>query len=234
MLNTRRLALAGVAGCVLTALLAAIGQVDPDPQLSHTSLTVSDFAAHDRGGATDTAMVVFGVSAFALLAALRPNRLPTALLALFGTAMTVAALFPTDLGPLSATGYVHRHASMLAFVALPLAALALRTGSRAVRWTVAASGLAAAAMLASATLADRQLIGAIERYLLLAEVLLLGLLCLRATATAAPDADPAWRVATGPRRAGRAGDPDGTGIAASVTDPGGCEVRPRAAVRASR
>ncbi|GAA1405179.1 DUF998 domain-containing protein [Catellatospora coxensis] len=179
MIDRRLLAGTGLAGTALTALLAAVGQVDPDPQLSHVSLTVSDFAVHDRGGATDAAMVVFGLSAWCLLPALRQTA-PRVLLALFGAAMTVAALAPTDLGPLSTTGYVHRYASMLAFVALPLAAVTLRPVSRAVRWTAATAAGFAALMLASATLADRFLIGAAERYLLLAEVVLLALLAVRA------------------------------------------------------
>ncbi|WP_144126744.1 DUF998 domain-containing protein [Catellatospora sichuanensis] len=178
MIDRRMLAGTGLAGSVLTALLAAIGQVDPDPQLSHVSLTVSDFAVHDRGGATDAAMVVFGLSAWCLLPAVRATA-PRILLALFGAAMTVAALAPTDLGPLTTTGYLHRYASMLAFAALPLAAVTLRPVSRAVRWTAAAAAGSAVLMLASATLADRFLIGAAERYLLLAEVLLLGLLAVR-------------------------------------------------------
>ncbi|MEV0456297.1 DUF998 domain-containing protein [Catellatospora methionotrophica] len=178
MIDKRLLAGAGLVGSALTALLAAVGQVDPDPQLSHVSLTVSDFAVHDRGGATDMAMVVFGLSAWCLLPVLR-QAAPRILLAVFGAAMVVAALAPTDLGPLTATGYLHRYASMLAFVMLPLAAVTLRPVGRALRATAAVAGGFAVLMLASATLADRYLIGAAERYLLLSEVVLLGLLAWR-------------------------------------------------------
>ena len=178
MISSRVPALAGLAGCALTAVLAAVGQIDPDPQLDHASLTVSDFAVHDRGGVTDAAMVVFGLSAWCLVPLLR-QRAPQILLTLFGTAMVVAAVAPTDLGPLTPTGYLHRYASMLAFVALPVAAVLQRPRTRGVRWTATAAAVFAGLMLASATLGDRWLIGAVERYLLITEVLLLSLLCWR-------------------------------------------------------
>ncbi len=206
MIDSRTPARLGLFGCALTALLAAIGQVDPDPGLDHAALTVSDFAVHDRGGATDVAMIVYGLSAWCLLPALRGARLPRALLALFGAAMLAAAIAPTDLGPLTATGYVHRYASLLAFAALPVAALTLRPVTRAVRATALAASGFALLMLASATLADRRFIGAAERYLLLAEVLLLALLCLRVLAAErSTDEGPAWAVPVAGARHGRPG-----------------------------
>lgn len=185
MINSRVLALAGLAGCALTALLAAVGQIDPDPQLDHASLTVSDFAVHDRGGVTDAAMVAFGLSGWCLVPLLR-QRAPQLLVTLFGAAMTVAALAPTDLGPLTPTGYVHRYASMLAFTALPVAAVLERPLTRGVRWTATAAAVFAGLMLASATLADRWLVGAVERCLLVTEVLLLSLLCRRGLRFSSP------------------------------------------------
>jgi hypothetical protein len=199
MISRRNLALLAIAGTLLTSLLAAVGQVDPDPQLDHAALTVSDFAANDRGGATDTAMVLFGGSALALLFALRPARGPRVLLGLFGVAMVLAAMAPTDLvTPMTPTGYLHRYASMVAFVALPLAAVMLRPVSRAVRWSVGATSFFAALMLASATVGDRLLIGVAERYLLLAEVVLLGLLGWNAWRALAATSPPWRRAELGP------------------------------------
>lgn len=172
MISRRTLALAGFGGTVVTALLALVGQVDPDPQLDHLALTVSDFAVQDRGGATDIAMVVFGASAVAVAGAVR-ERLAQVLLALFAVAMVVAAVAPTDFeGPLSTVGYIHRYASMVAFVVLPVVALVLNR----TRWMVGVSVGFMLLMLASATIGDRVLIGLAERFLLLAEVVLLAMM----------------------------------------------------------
>lgn len=171
----RLLALAGIA---LTFYLAVIGQFGPDPELSKVSLTVSDFAVSDRGGATDTAMVTFGLSAVALLFALRPRRIPSVLLGLFGVAMVVAAIAPTDPGTeLSAVGYIHRYASMAAFVALPLAALLITT-SRAVKAMCYSSFAIMMAMAASSMFFDRAYIGLIERVLLLLALVLMAALAV--------------------------------------------------------
>jgi hypothetical protein len=160
---SRLLAIAGVA---LTFYLAVIGQFGPDPELSKISLTVSDFAVSDRGGATDTAMVTFGASAIVLLFALRPKRVPSLLLGLFGVAMLVAAIAPTDEGThLSTAGYVHRYASMAAFIALPVAALLITT-RRAVKAMCYGSFAIMMAMAASSMFAGRAYIGLIERVLL--------------------------------------------------------------------
>jgi uncharacterized protein DUF998 len=177
-------------GLALTVLLAVVGQIDPDPHLDPLALTVSDYAVADRGGVTDAAMVMFGVSALALLMALRDvPRGAAVLMAVFATGMFVAAVAPTDPGTdLSVTGQIHRYASVVAFVALPLAALLLTRRApalfgRAVGWVrglVLATGLFMVAMLVSSTVGDRLLVGLAERLLLVTSVALLAALVTRA------------------------------------------------------
>jgi Protein of unknown function (DUF998) len=195
MTMSRRAAFACTAlvGAGLTLLLAVLGQFGPDPDFSQVSLTVSDYAVADRGGVTDWAMLMFGGSALALLFTLeRPRRLVSAILALFATAMVIAAIAPTDDGmQLTLAGSIHRYASVAAFAALPTAGLLLaaRFGRLAglIRGLVGASSVFMLAMLGSATLADRGGIGVAERLLLLTGVILLGVLAfgaLRSAATA--------------------------------------------------
>ena len=181
---TRRLfAVLALVGTVLTGVLGVTGQIDHNSHLNHITLTVSDFAVADRGGPTDWAMVLFGASGLALNFALRPCRLAAFSLLVFGASMVVTAVFPTDVGTdLSTTGYVHRYASVSAFVALPVAALLIARrfpGTVAVRWAhglVLASGVFMVLMLGSAWAADRALLGLIERLLIGSELVLLGLL----------------------------------------------------------
>lgn len=194
MTLTRRAAFAcaGLLGAGLTALLAVVGQFGPDPGFSQVALTVSDYAVADRGGVTDWAMITFGASALALLFALdQPRRLISAILALFASAMVVAAIAPTDPGPtLSLTGLIHRYASVVAFAALPTAGLLLaeRFGRLAglIRGLVGASSVFMLAMLGSAVLADRIWIGVAERLLLGTGVILLGVLAYAALRAAEP------------------------------------------------
>ena len=125
--------------------------------------------------------------ALALNVALRPRRLVAFSLLIFGVSMVATAVFPTDVGTdLSTTGYVHRYASTCAFIALPVAArlIARHGSSAAVRWTtglVLASAVFMVLMLGSAWVADRALIGLIERLLIGCELVLLGLLAWLAT-----------------------------------------------------
>lgn len=164
-----------------------------DPELSPFFLTVSDFAALDRGGPIETTMALLGVMSLVLLTVARrrcvPVRgLPSALLTVWGLGLVVAAVVPTDplTTQLSGSAYVHRYASIAAFAALPAAGLLLarRLGAephagRTVRWLRVLSwvALAGAALMAySAGPGGRELIGLVERLLLGSEVTMLGIL----------------------------------------------------------
>ncbi|CAL9638173.1 hypothetical protein SUDANB96_06296 [Streptomyces sp. enrichment culture] len=178
---------------VLAAGAALFAPLDTDPGLSPLSLTVSDFAALDRGGPIETTMALLGSVSLALLTAARTRLvqlrgLPSVLLAVWGLGLVVAAVVPTDplTTELSGSAYVHRYASVAAFAALPAAGLILsrRLASgprptRTVHWLRALSSASAAAALLMACAAgpgDRELIGLAERLLLGCEVALLAVI----------------------------------------------------------
>ncbi|CAL9327944.1 hypothetical protein SUDANB15_00009 [Streptomyces sp. enrichment culture] len=185
-----------LAPTVWTAVALAVGAAlwapsDTDPELSPFLLTVSDFAALDRGGPIETTMALLGVVSLVLLKVARgrgvPVRgLPTILLTVWGLGLVVAALVPTDplTTQLSGSAYVHRYASIAAFAALPAAGLLLARrlaaephAKRTVRWLCVLSSVAlagAALMAYSAGPGGRELIGLVERLLLGSEVTMLG------------------------------------------------------------
>lgn len=195
--NNGALALGGI---VLAALLTVIGHAgvsDLDP----VSLTVSDYAVSDSGEVIHVAMLLLAAASAVLVPTLgrldrlrsdRPAGAPAPLgrggraaqwlLGVWAGGLLVSGLVPTnppgtDMGT---AAYVHRYASVIAFVALPIAgwlvAARLPAGDRAGRWLRAltvASLLLAVAMAWSAYPGDRAYYGLIERALILAEVGLL-------------------------------------------------------------
>ncbi|MFF7965023.1 DUF998 domain-containing protein [Streptomyces sp. NPDC007903] len=190
-----------VWGAIALAVNAALwAPMDTDPELNPLSLTVSDFAALDRGGPIETGMALLGVASLLLLPgvarALPIRGLPSVLLSVWGLGLVVAAVVPTDAltTHLSGSAYVHRYASVAAFVALPAAGLLLarRLGpgerrARSIRVMGWAALTGAAVMACSANLGDRELIGLAERVLLGCEVALLGVLALYARAPRAAE-----------------------------------------------
>ncbi|MFG3258786.1 DUF998 domain-containing protein [Streptomyces sp. NPDC048172] len=208
---TRHLAPAVLIAIALAVNAALWSPMDTDPGLSPFALTVSDFAALDRGGPIETTMALLGLASLALLAGARLRQVsvrgaPSALLAVWGLGLVLAAVVPTDplTTHLSGPGHVHRYASVAAFAALPVAGLLLarrfdaapvtgtdRTTARRLRALSCAALAGAALMACSAGLGGRELIGLIERLLLGCEVALLAVLALHVhrraeAATAAP------------------------------------------------
>ncbi|MEU9982081.1 DUF998 domain-containing protein [Streptomyces sp. NPDC050856] len=187
-----------LAPTVWTAVALAVGAAlwspsDTDPDLSPFFLTVSDFAALDRGGPIEATMALLGAVSLVLLTVARgrcvPVRgLPSALLTVWGLGLVVAAVVPTDplTTHLGGSAYVHRYASIAAFAALPAAGLLLARrlsaephAVRTVRWLRVLSCIAligAALMAYSAGPGGRELIGLVERLLLGSEVTMLGVL----------------------------------------------------------
>ncbi|MFC0507987.1 DUF998 domain-containing protein [Micromonospora costi] len=203
MPGTRTAGLLALGGIALAALLAVIGHVEVNDDLSPWSLTVSDFAVSDRGGVIDTAMVVLALATAVLLpplrrpAAARPTGRPTAgpgrgpfgwaeaLLTTWVLGLLLAAVVPTNEPglPMDTAAYVHRYASVVAFLALPVGGwlLAARLPAPAGRWVrgfAVASVVLAVAMVWSAYPGDRVLIGLVERMLILTEVAALTVLAL--------------------------------------------------------
>ncbi|MGW2340769.1 DUF998 domain-containing protein [Streptomyces sp. NPDC001661] len=187
-----RLLAPAVWTAVVVAMMAALlAPRDTDPGLSQLSLTVSDFAALDRGGPIETAMATLGLVSLLLLVVARRRLpamrgLPSALLATWGAGLVLAAVVPTDplTTQLTGSAYVHRYASVAAFAALPAAGLVLagRLGpaaGRTVWWLRVLSVLAVAGagvMAYSAGPGGRELIGLVERVMLGCEVIMLGVL----------------------------------------------------------
>lgn len=210
MPGTRKSGLLALGGIALAALLAVIGHLEVNEDLSPWSLTVSDFAVSDRGGVIDTAMVLLAAATAVLLPALRRTPAATTdghqaaparralrrrrigwaegLMAAWAAGLLLAAVVPTnDPGtPMGAAAYVHRYASVVAFLALPVGGwlLANRLPAAGARWTrrfVIASAVLAVAMVWSAYPGDRVLIGLVERLLILAEVAVLTIFALVVT-----------------------------------------------------
>ncbi|WP_406038045.1 DUF998 domain-containing protein [Micromonospora sp. NBC_00898] len=182
MPGTRTRGLLALGGIAVAAVLTLIGHLEVNDDLSPWSLTVSDFAVSDRGGVIDVAMAVLAAATAALIPVLRrlgAGRPAAALLGAWTAGLVVAALVPTNEpgAPLDAAAYLHRYASVVAFLALPLAGwLLARHRGRAAPWlrALALTSLAlAAAMVWSAYPGHRVLIGLAERLLILTEVGLL-------------------------------------------------------------
>ncbi|MGC5018553.1 DUF998 domain-containing protein [Micromonospora sp. DT47] len=201
MRETRNHGLLALGGIALAALLAVIGHLEVNDDLNPWSLTVSDFAVSDRGGVIDVAMAVLAAATAVTLLALRrtaaltpagpgvgdrAGRLGELLLWAWAGGLVTAAIVPTDEPglPMTTAGYLHRYASVVAFLALPLGGwllarrLAIGSADRWLRGFAVASLALAAAMVWSAYPGHRVLIGLAERLLILAEV---GLLTVVAT-----------------------------------------------------
>jgi len=201
--------LAATAGLGLIAAAVSIlaGHLQADPGLSPTAATISDYAATDRGGAVESGMFLCGLASLLLLAALTVVRAPLSWPIRLGAAawsagLIVAAYVPTDqFGlPLSTSGYIHRYASLAAFVGLLIACALLvrrmladpawRAVARLVGWLTGAAAIGGAVMLATAEVGDRVLIGLFERVLTGAQLAALVVLAYQA-----------WRLASRPRLA---------------------------------
>ncbi|MCZ7376933.1 DUF998 domain-containing protein [Micromonospora sp. WMMC250] len=197
--NTGVLALGGIA---VAALLTVIGHLEVNDDLNPWALTVSDFAVSDRGGVIDVAMVVLALATVSLLYGLRrtgpaqPGHAVEWLLGAWVSGLLLAALVPTNEPGTAMTtaAYVHRYASVVAFLALPAAGwlLARRPdlapAARTLRALVLLSVALAVAMIWSAYPGDRLLIGLAERLLILTEVAVLATVALTQTRPAAPPA----------------------------------------------
>ncbi|MCG5449912.1 MULTISPECIES: DUF998 domain-containing protein [Micromonospora] len=191
---TRSTGLLALGGIALAALLTVIGHLEVNDDLNPWALTISDFAVSDRGGVIDIAMVVLALATVALLYGLRrasprqprAGRTAELLLGAWVGGLLLAAVVPTNEPGTAMTtaAYLHRYASVIAFLALPAAGwlLARRPdltpAARTLRALVLLSLALAAAMIWSAYPGDRMLIGLAERLLILTEVAVLATVAL--------------------------------------------------------
>ncbi|MGC4786536.1 DUF998 domain-containing protein [Micromonospora sp. DT178] len=189
MRGTRNSGLLALGGIALATLLAVVGHVEVNENLDPWTLTVSDYAVSDRGGVIDVAMLVLAAATAVLLPALwrvhrppatGPGRAAEAFLAAWIGGLLLAAVVPTNEPglPMDTAAYVHRYASVVAFLALPVAGWLLarrlpEAAGRRVRALATASVVLAAAMVWSAYPGDRLLLGLVERLLILTEVAVL-------------------------------------------------------------
>ncbi|MFG1650469.1 DUF998 domain-containing protein [Micromonospora sp. NPDC049275] len=188
MSGTRNTGLLALGGIALAALLTVIGHLEVNDDLNPWALTISDFAVSDRGGVIDVAMVVLALASLALLYGLRrpaprarTARTAELLLGAWAAGLLLAAVVPTNEPgtAMTTSAYLHRYASVVAFLALPVGGwlLARRPdlagAARTLRTLTLLSLALAAAMVWSAYPGGRVLIGLAERLLILTEVAVL-------------------------------------------------------------
>ncbi|MFF4876593.1 DUF998 domain-containing protein [Micromonospora sp. NPDC000668] len=206
MPGTRSTGLLALGGIALAALLTVIGHLEVNDDLNPWALTISDFAVSDRGGVIDIAMVVLALATVALLYGLRrtgppepvSDRPTELLLGSWVAGLLLAAVVPTNEPGTAMTtaAYLHRYASVVAFLALPAAGWLmarrpdLAPAARTLRALVLLSLALAAAMIWSAYPGERLLIGLAERLLILTEVAVLGTVAV----TLARTPVARWRV----------------------------------------
>ncbi|MFC8300464.1 DUF998 domain-containing protein [Micromonospora orduensis] len=197
MPGTRNTGLLALGGIAVAALLTVIGHLEVNDDLNPWALTISDFAVSDRGGVIDVAMVVLALATVALLHGLRrtgppgprSGRTAEVLLGAWVAGLLLAAVVPTNEPGTAMTtaAYLHRYASVVAFLALPVGGwlLARRpdlaSAAGTIRTLVLLSLTLAGAMIWSAYPGDRVLIGLAERLLILTEVAVLATVAVTQT-----------------------------------------------------
>lgn len=153
----------GVAGAAVAAatvpVVVLMHLVEPWSRVNPVRRTISEYAVGPGGWLFDTVVVALALASAAVLAALvgagvmRARSAPAALIATWVVGMLLVVAFEKTnwaIGP-SPSGYVHRYASLIAFLALPAAALRLARGARD-RWPAGlVRALSALALLAAAT-----------------------------------------------------------------------------------
>lgn len=131
----RLLAWLSIVGLLTAVVATVIGHLGLGPGYDPLKLTVSDYALSNRGASIEVAMVALALGALALLGgfallsgSMRVRFLPAVLISVWSAGLLVAAVVPTDPADattMSTAAYVHRYASVSAFVVLPLAAVLL-------------------------------------------------------------------------------------------------------------
>lgn len=203
------------AGGVLTVLLgmlavSALHVLPPTAQLSPVYATISEYAYYETGWVFNLGVLVLAAGSLAVLGALayaklvRPLSFAALGMLLWSAGLAAVVYFPKHdwtVGP-STSGHIHRVASLVAFVSLPIGALLVCTLAhrdprwRANAWLTAVPALGALAMFS--VIVGAVLIrphgwweviplGAVERALATAEVV-----------TVLTLAHWAWRAAASP------------------------------------
>ena len=138
------LAVAGIAGAAIVVVLVGALHVLPETAgISPVARTISEYALTDVGWVFNLGVLALALGSLAVLAGIvraglaRPAAAGIWLGVAWSAALTVIVLFPKHnwaVGP-SAGGQIHRVASIVAFLCLPVAALALGRAWRGdARW----------------------------------------------------------------------------------------------------
>lgn len=194
---------AGLAAVVLAlVVIGGMHLAGPSSRVDPVRRTISEYALLPGGWLFDVAVVALAVGSAGVIAALVAARLtparslPVVLLGAWCVGLLLVVAFEKtnwSIGP-SLSGYIHRYASLVAFIALPLGALLLarrhrhdpaarpfRTGVRVGSWLALASFLPIVGAIALRGVTGvpwwRAVpLGLLERGLALAEVLVVALL----------------------------------------------------------
>lgn len=125
-----RLPIVGTVAAALGALLVGVLHlVPPSGSVDPVRRTISEYALLTNGWVFDLAVLVLAGGSAAVLVALirldlvRPVSLGTLGLLLWSLGLTLVVIYPKD--RFTADGAIHRAASLVAFLALPVAAIAI-------------------------------------------------------------------------------------------------------------
>ncbi|MDD7937338.1 DUF998 domain-containing protein [Actinomycetospora lutea] len=193
----------GLAGVLLAlVVIGAMHLVGPSSRVDPVRRTISEYALLPGGWVFDVAVVGLAVGSAGVIAALvaaglaRARSLPVVLLGAWCVGLLLVVAFEKtnwSIGP-SVSGYIHRYASLVAFIALPLGSLLLarrhrhdaaarpfRIGARVGSWLALASFVPIVGAIALRGITGvpwwRAVpLGLLERGLALAEVVVVALL----------------------------------------------------------
>jgi hypothetical membrane protein len=194
--------LLGVAAAVL--LIGFLHVVPPSSRVSVVRRTISEYALLDDAWIFNLGVMALAIGSFAVIASLVGQRVlkvhsPASLLiALWALCLIAIVVFPKNnwaIGP-SFGGVIHRYASVVAFVSLPVAAILIGRATRS-WWPVWLGALSLAwfgfilgAVILQPFTGVRWWVaiplGAVERGLLITEVAAVAALALVRTAVPAP------------------------------------------------
>lgn len=225
---SRVLAVAGIAGAAIVVVLVGALHVLPETAgISPVARTISEYALTDVGWVFNLGVLALALGSLAVLAGIvraglaRPAAVGIWLGVAWSAALTVIVLFPKHnwaVGP-SAGGQIHRVASIVAFLCLPVAVLLLTRRRGAARrdqpiaarfaWWLGVASLAWFAPIVGALVLSPVTrtpwwqaipLGLVERGLVMCEVLaIIALAVWVLTATRrTPSPRPASRALTGP------------------------------------
>jgi hypothetical protein len=138
---TAYLGLVGVAAAVL--LIGVLHVIPPSSQVSAVRRTLSEYALLDDAWMFNLGVLAVAFGSLAVIAALAGQKLikwvspASALITLWSLCLIAIVAFPKNnwaIGP-SFGGMIHRYASVVAFVSLPIAAILIGRAARSV-WPV--------------------------------------------------------------------------------------------------